>query len=85
MALLRAFKRVNRGVRPFSKGFQRFKGVKGIVVLKVFDVLFDVFNGFSLGMVELYTVFIVFSLPETPVKIVAKTLAKQVKGLNKQV
>ena len=44
----------------------------GVIILEVFDV----FWGFSLGRVVLYTVFMVFSLSQTLVKTLAKNLVK---------
>ena len=54
------------------KGFKR---VKGVIVLEVFDV-FLLFYFFSLGLVVLYTVFMVFPLPQTLVKTLAKNQVK---------
>ena len=39
LALLRAFKGVNRELDPFKTVYLRFKWVKGVVVSEVFDVL----------------------------------------------
>ena len=36
---VRPFKGVNRGVKPFQQGFEGIsKGVKGVIVLQVFDM-----------------------------------------------
>ena len=54
-----------------------FKGVKGVLVLKVCAVLFlEVFRVFSSGRVLLYTVFMASPLPKTLVKTLAKNLVK---------
>ena len=63
-----------RGPAPLKNGLKGFKGVKGVIVLEVFDAM--VFNVFYLGRVILYTVFMVFPLPKALVKTLAKNLLK---------
>ena len=71
MALL---KRLIGGLGPFNMVLTKLR--PGVIVLDVFYVLFWGGYFFSLGRVVLYTVFMVFPLPQTLVKTLATNLLK---------